>query len=554
MSTSLCSTVRVILLAGICIPLGGVLRAQTTTRVSVDSHGGQSNGESYVSGISGDGRLIVFVSRADNLVPGDTNSWPDVFVHDRVTGETTRVSVDSQGMQSNAESETATISDDGRFVAFSSWASNLVIDDTNGCRDIFVRDLVTGETSRVSVDSNGAQAYGGSYLWGPCITPDGRYVAFSSTAPNLVLGDTNGVEDIFVHDRVTGQTTRENVSSNGVQANAAYIGPVNPAISADDRKVTFFSNATNLVPNDTNGVADVFVHDRSTGETVRVSVDSQGVQGNSESGYGTLSTDGRFVAFESLASNFYWGDTYGTYDVFVHDSLTGETAHVGFDTEDGEFDVMPEISVSGRYVVYLSNMRVFVEDLDTRQITQADVNSQGEPGNAFSEGALLSADEQFVAIQSWASNLVPGDTNELRDVFEHDLTRGPCSFAASWQNYGSGWPGTTGVPGLVAQSNPVLCGTIEVFAGNSMGSNGSALLLVGFSAANQETPWDGSLLVVPSLTISLPIPATGLSIASTIPCDDSLCGLALFVQVVEMDPGASRGISFTPGLQLRLGI
>ena len=174
--------------------------AQSNTRVSVNSAGVQGNEVSLFPSISSDGRFVAFESYASNLVPGDTNGLPDSFVRDRQTGQTTRVSVDSAGLEGNDRSHHySNISSDGRFVAFGSFASNLVPGDTNSKTDIFVHDQQTGQTTRVSVDSAGLQGNDTSYL--PSISSDGRFVAFMSYASNLVLGDTNGLPDVFVHDR-----------------------------------------------------------------------------------------------------------------------------------------------------------------------------------------------------------------------------------------------------------------------------------------------------------------------------------------------------------------
>ncbi len=285
-----------------------------TTRASVDSAGKQANGASFNAAISADGRFVAFESDATNLVPGDTIGKRDIFVRDLTTARTTRVSVDSAGRQTNGASFKAAISADGRFVAFESDATNLVLGDTNGAADIFVRDLLTGRTTRVSVDSLGRQANGASF--NAAISADGRFVAFESDATNLVLGDTIGKRDIFVRDLTTSSTTRVSVDSAGGQANGASF---NAAISADGRFVAFESNATNLVQGDTNGVADIFVRDLVTGRTTRVSVDSLGRQANGASFNAAISADGRFVAFESDATNLVLGDTTGKRDVFFHD-------------------------------------------------------------------------------------------------------------------------------------------------------------------------------------------------------------------------------------------
>jgi Tol biopolymer transport system component len=182
--------------------ISGEVSAQTTERVSVDSTGVEGNGESRWPSISSDGRYVGFSSSATNLVTGDTNGSYDVFVYDRQTGQTIRVSVDSTGVQANIDSSWSSISSDGRYVAFSSIATNLVAGDTNGSYDVFVYDRQTGQTIRVSVDSTGVQGNGESF-W-PSISSDGRYVVFDSLAMNLVAGDTNGSRDIFVRDRQRG--------------------------------------------------------------------------------------------------------------------------------------------------------------------------------------------------------------------------------------------------------------------------------------------------------------------------------------------------------------
>ena len=190
-----------------------------TTRVSVDSSGAQSDGSSSASSISADGRFVAFDSDATNLVDGDTNGFADIFVHDRQTDKTTRVSVRSDGTEGNGSSYNPSTSADGRFVAFDSNATNLVTGDTNGWYDIFVRDRQMATTARVSVDSAAAQGNGNS--GGASISGDGRYVAFQSDATNLVTGDTNGRVDIFVHDRQTGTTDRVSVDSAGTEGNGS---------------------------------------------------------------------------------------------------------------------------------------------------------------------------------------------------------------------------------------------------------------------------------------------------------------------------------------------
>ncbi|MEU7650005.1 RICIN domain-containing protein [Streptomyces huasconensis] len=291
--------------------------AGTTQRVSVATNGTQSNNWSFAPSVSADGRYVAFTSGASNLVAGDTNGADDVFVHDRQTRTTQRVSVAGGGAQGNAESRTPSLSADGRHVAFTSAASNLVAGDTNGAEDVFVRDLGSGTTQRVSVTGAGAQGDRGS-SW-PSLSADGRHVAFSSSAANLVSGDTNGRIDVYVRDRQAGTTQRVSVADNGTQGDGHSAGA---SVSADGRHVAFSSSATNLIARDANAVGDVFVHDRQTGKTQRVSTAyADGGDGDHYSSEASLSADGRLTVFSSAASDLVPGDTNATYDVFARRSV-----------------------------------------------------------------------------------------------------------------------------------------------------------------------------------------------------------------------------------------
>lgn len=371
--------------------------AQSTIRVSVDSAGGQVAGATFPQAISADGRIVTFESAADNLVQGDTNQCVDIFVHDLQTSITSRVSVDSLGTQANGNCSNARLSANGRFISFSSQANNLVLGDTNGFQDAFVHDRQTGRTIRVSVDSLGAQ--GNERSWPEAISADGRVVALWSFASNLVPGDTNNESDVFIYDVRSAQTVRVSVDTMGLQGNGDSRVP---SISADGRYIAFFSQASNLIAGDTNGVGDAFLHDRQTGQTSRVSEDSAGIQGNQETEYPTISADGKFIAFASRATNLVPGDTNGVYDIFVKDQITGQTSRVSLD-------------------------------------------SSGMAGNASSFNPCISADGRFVAFQSWANNFVTGDLNGVEDNFVFDRQLGLISLvsvdsvgvqgdAASW------WP------------------------------------------------------------------------------------------------------------------
>jgi uncharacterized repeat protein (TIGR01451 family) len=434
---------RAALAAGLALPLTPAFAAETT-RVSVDSAGAEGNngGGYYRPSFSADGRYVTFQSWASNLVANDTNEMPDIFVRDRSTGQTTRVSVDNAGNQGNNESRHPAISADGRYVAFQSEASNLVAGDTNNHRDIFVHDRTTGQTTRVSVSSTGAQGNNnsGGFMSSPAISADGRYVAFTSWASNLVANDTNGWDDIFVHDRWTGQITRVSVDSAGNQGN--YPSGF-ASISAAGRYVAFMSFASNLVAGDTNGAKDIFVHDRTTGQTTRVSVDSAGNQGSLESRYPAISADGRYVAFQSKASNLVANDT-GWEDIFVHDRTTSQTTRVSVDSTGAQSNGMSyfsSISADGRFVAFQSlasnlvandtngKQDIFVHDRTANQTTRMSVDSAGAQGNDRSRLPSINANGRYVAFESDASNLVTGDLNTYADIFVHDRLLNPANTA-----------------------------------------------------------------------------------------------------------------------------
>ena len=530
---------------------------QETLRASVDSSGAQGNDSSFGSSLSADGRLLAFFSQATNLAAGDTNGFLDAFVRDLATGITERVSLDSSGIEGNGDSFSPVFSADGQVVLFGSMATNLVSGDTNGTPDLFVRDLAAATTERVTVDSAGVQGNGGIGSW--WISVDGRFVSFSSDSNNLVSGDTNARIDIFVRDRLNGTTERVSVDSSGVQCNDTC--DFN-SISADGRIVAFSSYATNLVPGDTNATNDVFVHDRATGITERVSVSSAGKQGNSYSEGPALSADGNLVAFASRASNLVSGDTNGVWDIFVRDRALGTTERVSVDSSGAEGNLdsfLAAITPDGRFVAYYGDASnlvsgdtnrawdIFVHDRILGLTERVSVDSAGAQANSDSYWPALSANGEEVSFVSYASNLVSGDTNAALDVFVRKRCDG------TWSEYGNGYPGSNGVPTFVAAGDPVLGTTLTLDLDNSYGSATVGLLFIGFQRAELLTSWGGKLLVEPTVTVWLPLPAGTTTLSSSLPNDPSLCELTIDLQVFEADPGAAKGVSFTRGLELILG-
>jgi Tol biopolymer transport system component len=414
------------------------LAAGSTERVSVSSHGVQGDNDSGDFGgvaVSADGRFVAFDSFATDLVAGVAKGVDQVYVRDRKLGTTEQASVSSRGQQGDGDAGRGlAISPGGRFVAFSSFATDLVPGDTNRGRcskdsphcglDVFVRDRKTGTTERVSLSWRGEQGDGDSGLFGVAISADGRFVAFDSDATNLVPGGTDGRPQIFVRDRKLGTTEQASVSSRGAKAGTSSI---NPSISADGRFVAFEWNVT-------NPLNDVFVRDRKLGKTERVSVSSRGKRANGGSDLPSISADGRFVAFESDATNLVPGDTNPLGDVFVHDRLRGTTERVsvgpgGVQADDGS--VGPSISAHGRFVAFESDATnlvsgdsngasdIFVRDRKLGKTERVSVSSRGRQGDGDSFVGAISADGRVVGFESEATDLVPGDTNGKQDVFVH---------------------------------------------------------------------------------------------------------------------------------------
>ena len=455
--------------------------AQILQRVSVGQGGVSGDQASQHPSISADGRYVAFVSKSSNLVSGDTNGKWDVFVRDRVDGSTERVSTSRSGVEGNYDSGSAdggaAISADGRFVAFWSRATNLVAGDTNSRCDVFVRDRATGAIERVSVASDGAQATSDSGMdRSPSISADGRFVAFASSAANLVPGDTNNKLDVFVRDRELGTTERVSVASDGAQGNFASDVYGGQAISADGRFVLFESDATNLVPGDTNHVTDVFVRDRRTGTTERLSVSTSGVEGNGSSHLGSISPDGGFVAFSSVASNFVTVDPPDwTSDVFVRDRAAGTTEAV---TDEGvNWDgLSPAISTDGRFVAYLAERyqewEIYLRDRRTGELEHLSRTYFGERVNGPCGGPVITPDGRHVAFEAFATNLVPGDTHR-GDVYLCDRQGGPDVSIACF-------PGVAGVLDCPCSNPPNLpdrgCDNSEGTGGASISASGGTYL------------------------------------------------------------------------------
>ena len=423
-----------------------------TTRVSVADGGGNANNNSDSAAISSDGRYVAFASDATDLLPAgtDTNGVTDIFRRDLQTNTTIRVSVSTAGAQANDYSYNPSISGDGRYVVFTSDATNLVAGDNNGLSDIFIRDVTANTTTRVSVSCDNIDPNGWSDK--PSISADGNYVAYHSNAYNLV-GDPHGLPtpcrgdttqntvDVFVWNRNTNQTSLISVDNAGNQGNQ---WSNNPVISSDGRYVAFWSVATNLVPGGTTGGrTHIFFHDRDTDadgifdepgaiSTVLVDKSTTGTEGNDLSQDPTISADGHHVAFISSATNLVNGDTNNQDDIFVRNTQTNITTRASVGPggiQANLYSTSPTISSDGRYVAFSSdatnlvagdinnNTDVFVRDTQSNTTTLVSVSATGVEADWAANNPSISSDGNYLVFNSFASTLVLGDTNDKDDIF-----------------------------------------------------------------------------------------------------------------------------------------
>ncbi len=480
--------------------------------VSANAQGtGGGNGDSVYAGVTPDGRYVVFQSDASNLVTNDFNQASDIFVRDTVAGTTTLVSVNPSGTASgNGPSSSPVITPDGRYVAFISAASDLVDGDTNGIADVFVRDLHTGITTLVSEGAQSASAPPYALVDSPAITPDGRFVAFTSTASNLVANTAPIHQEIYVRDLTAGQTIW---ASTNVTAASNAPASTSPVLSDDGQFVAFattISNATLVLRRNlqtgalavistnaasgpamtpdgrfvvyadaisANNTASVRRWDAQTGSNLLVSVNLAGqpsADGLCDSP--AISPDGRFVTFLSDGSDLVTNDVNGDYQVYLRDLQSGVTWLASADAAgEGSGDCgssLPALSADGRFVLFDSLSGVFVtNDLNdaydvflrdtvagtTELISRRDPGLAAVTANNSSAitGDAVSADGRLVVFVSLADDLVPGDTNGLQDVFVRDLFAGTNALV-SVNRFGGNANGASRSPSLSANGRYVV--------------------------------------------------------------------------------------------------
>ena len=396
--------------------------------ISTSDAGVKGDGPSENPAIPSDASRVAFRSEATNLDPLDPDAISDEYVKDVLTGDLTLVSTNDSGVKANGYSANPVFSADGTTLAFRSGASNLVPEDPDTTFDIYVKDLGTGEIALASTSDEGVKGDNASY--NPYLSRDGTKVAFRSGATNLDPLDRDRKQDVYVKDMATGDLVLASTTSgNDTKGNGAS---GNPALSADGTRIAFYSESTNLVPEDTEPGPDIFVKDLATGAIVLASTSATGVNGNGKSILPHLSSDGTKVAFVSSATNLHPDDRDSVSDVYVKDLVTGEIS-LASTTEGGRkgnsHSESPYLSADGARVAFRSGSTnldpgdtddlrdLYVKDLSTGDLVLVSTSSSGVKGNAVSENPALSADGSSVSFYSFATNLHPDDSDTHPDVY-----------------------------------------------------------------------------------------------------------------------------------------
>jgi hypothetical protein len=401
---------------------------QTITRKLTQAwSGGETDGNSFGFSCSGDGSLVVFVSHATNLVPLDTNGVPDVFVLDVATLSVERVSVSTAGVQANQLCIAADISQDGRYVVFSTLASNLDPRDTDGFMDVYRRDRSTGITEVISLDPSGLTPIAAG---GPKISSDGSRVAMITGTP-LDPQDLNALPDVYVKNLATGTYTLASRSSLGFAGDAQADFAT---ISGDGAHVVFQSAATNLVPGDANGFKDVFHHDLSTGLTTRISVGPGGQEANAACEYPSIARNASVVSFSSRATNLVAGPSSPGMQALAHDLASGINRYASV-RSNGTFgwgeNFSSVVSADGRMVSFMSGVLdigpgagtgycVALHDLVSRITTVGSLNDQGNGAVGAASPFAFSDDARRIYFITEAANLGGGSSNGHYDLYVHD--------------------------------------------------------------------------------------------------------------------------------------
>lgn len=542
--------------------LGGRALAQTQTICSLDPQGTVLDVEfhAYSPAASRDGRFIVYASDYD--IPSNRSI---VYRHDRETGVVEMVSVKSDGKAISGSIYGSTISADGRWCAFVTASKELDPTHPDFSLQIYLRDMDSGTTERVSVDVPLEPRFGAYDAWLPQLSSDGSTIVFQVIPYELPDWDESYAY-LCVRDRLRGTTELLVPTIDGAPPER---GIDEPHCSEDGRFVVFSTLARNIVPGDVFWNTDVFLLDRSTGIVELVSRPADGSAPYYNSSLPHLSADGAWIAFQSEAPNLVAFDhpvTWPKTSVFLYDRTQGTIELVSRradgDPADGE-SYTPTVAENGRFVAFTSEAtdlaganpnpsgwygQVFVADRDRGITRMLSINDRGEEARVGAFFPVISPDGSTIVYASHSDNLVGPHVSAL---LAHDRL---IEHVASWSNYGAGWPGTHGVPQFTIGADPVLGTSIEVHVDHSAGTPyGIGFLLLGFAPAQLPTRHGGEILVDAFSVLPFPLYANGTTFDECVDYDASLAGLALFAQVLEFDAGASHGVSFTPGLELHLG-
>ncbi len=458
------SVIFVAVFLATAVLLAAAVEVRNPELASAGTGGIWGDGSSFHASLSADGRYVTFESWARNWAydhPSSEN-WVDIFVHDRQTNTTTKVSYGVGGQLTDHDSLDPVLSADGRYVAYISYATNLVPNDTNGDQwlleglDVFVYDMNTGGTQRVSLDYNGNQIDANS---AGIITPDGRYILFISNGNHIAPDDVsnpNNKTAMYLRDWHTGSVERITYATDG--SSFPNDGIEHFAASYDGRYVVYSSDASNLVGGDTNGQMDIFLYDHMTGVTKRISRSQSGQQGNGRSAQPVITSDGQYVVFRSFADNLVPGDTNGESDVFLYTVATGEIERVSVTSSGGQANGEskdPSVCDNGRYLSYTSYASnivpgdtngvwdAFLYDVERGETIVVSKGTGGVWGNARAHRSSLAPGCGFITFASDATNIISGDNNGNRDIFIEEIALPPDFSASRISSKGLADPGET---------------------------------------------------------------------------------------------------------------
>ena len=394
-------------------------------RVSVLSDGSEANRASNFPSLNADGSITVFESTATNLVAEDTNGKSDIFLHNRNTAETIRVSVNNAGVEANDACYDPAVSGNGNFVVYESYATNLVEGIKERSPRIYLYDVANKKTELVSVSASGAPADG---CVDASISGDGRFVVFSSRSP-LIEEDFNNEEDIYLRDRQNGVTRHISIADHWDMPNGQCR---RPQISENGQYIVFDSLASNLISSDLNGCGDIFLYDQNDNKITCITALNEYEQANSDSETAHISANGNFVVFESKGNNLVEMDTNAVADIFLKNLETGEFLRISVNNEGEQANKNskdPVISGDGKYVVFVSRAsnldpagkakgnQVYIHDIEQGTTRLGGMATDGRVQRGNSEVPMISSDGKIVVFKSSISNLVENDKNYMSDIF-----------------------------------------------------------------------------------------------------------------------------------------